>query len=53
MPAAILSREEELHWIALTLVPGLGTRTSAKLIERFRSALLSSALRAPNWKETD
>jgi len=37
MPAAILTREEELHWLALKLVPGLGTRTSAKLIERFRS----------------
>ena len=38
MPATILSREEELHWIALRLIPGQGTRTSAKLIERFRSA---------------
>jgi DNA processing protein len=38
MPAPILTREEELHWIALRLVPGLGTRTSAKLLERFRSA---------------
>jgi DNA processing protein len=38
MPAPVLTREEELHWLALRLVPGLGTRTSAKLIERFRSA---------------
>jgi DNA processing protein len=38
MPAPILTREEELHWIALRLVPGLGTRTAAKLLERFRSA---------------
>ena len=38
MPSAILSREEELHWIALRLIPGLGTRTSAKLVERFRTA---------------
>jgi DNA processing protein len=37
MPTAILHREEELHWIALRLVPGLGTRTAARLIERFRS----------------
>lgn len=32
-----LSREEELHWIAMKLVPGLGTRTSNRLIERFRT----------------
>ena len=38
MHSPLLSREEELHWIALRLVPGLGTRTSAKLIERFRTA---------------
>src|SRR5215471_18371842 len=38
MQTPILSREEELHWIALRLIPGLGTRTSAKLIERFRTA---------------
>jgi DNA processing protein len=37
MPTALLSREEELHWLALKLVPGLGTRTSNKLLERFRS----------------
>jgi DNA processing protein len=39
MQTPVLSREEELHWIALRLVPGLGTRTSSKLIERFRTAL--------------
>jgi DNA processing protein len=33
----ILSREEELHWLALKLVPGLGTRTAAKLLDRFRT----------------
>ncbi len=33
----VLSREEELHWLALRLVPGLGTRNSVKLIERFRT----------------
>ncbi len=37
MPATKLTREEELHWLALKLVPGLGTRMMAKLIERFRS----------------
>jgi DNA processing protein len=33
----VLSREEELHWLALKLIPGLGTRNSAKLLERFRT----------------
>jgi DNA processing protein len=37
MAALVLSREEELHWIALKLVPGLGTRTAGKLLERFRT----------------
>src|ERR1700723_2442477 len=37
MSTALLSREEELHWLALKLIPGLGTRTSNKLRDRFRS----------------
>src|SRR5690348_4819159 len=37
MATSVLGQEEELHWLALTLVPGLGTRTSGKLLERFRS----------------
>ncbi len=37
MPVQAASREEELHWIALTLVPGLGTRNAGKLIARFRT----------------
>src|ERR1700691_3867063 len=32
-----ISREEELHWLALTLVPGLGTRTAGNLLDRFRT----------------
>lgn len=32
-----ISREEELHWLALTLVPGLGTRVAGKLLDRFRT----------------
>jgi DNA processing protein len=32
-----LTAEEELYWLALRLVPGLGTRRSAVLIERFRT----------------
>lgn len=34
---ASLGQDEELHWLALRLVPGLGTRNAGKLIERFRS----------------
>src|SRR2546427_8377232 len=30
-------QDEELHWLALRLVPGLGTRNAGKLIERFRT----------------
>src|SRR5215467_3637017 len=45
MPTPILNREDELHWIALRLIPGLGTRTSAKLVDRFRTA--TAIFRAP------
>lgn len=34
---AVLTQEEALHWIALRLVPGLGTRKGAQLLEQFRS----------------
>src|SRR2546430_959921 len=37
MQSPVLSREEELYWLALKLVPGLGARTSAKLLDRFRT----------------
>jgi len=37
MPAQTTSREEELHWLALKLIPGLGTRSAGKLIQRFRT----------------
>ncbi len=37
MTAPAITREEELHWLALTLIPGLGTRNAGKLIARFRS----------------
>lgn len=37
MATSVPSQEEELHWLALTLVPGLGARTSGKLLERFRT----------------
>jgi DNA processing protein len=35
--AAIVTPEEELHWLALKMVPGLGTRTAARLLERART----------------
>src|SRR5579871_1340353 len=37
MHSPVLSREEELYWLALKLVPGLGTRTSGKLLDRFKT----------------
>jgi DNA processing protein len=37
MPVQTPSREEELHWLALRLIPGLGTRSAGKLIQRFRT----------------
>jgi DNA processing protein len=37
MELPVLSREEELYWLALRLAPGLGARTSGKLLERFRT----------------
>lgn len=37
--APALSKEEELHWLALKLIPGLGTRRAFLLMERYRSPL--------------
>jgi DNA processing protein len=37
MLSQVLSQEEELHWLALKLVPGLGTRVSKRLLDRFRT----------------
>lgn len=34
---AAISREEELHWISLKMVPGLGVRKAGQLIQAFRS----------------
>jgi len=33
----VITPEEELHWLALRLVPGLGTLGSIRLIEQFRT----------------
>jgi DNA processing protein len=37
MQATSLGQDEELHWLALRLVPGLGARNAGRLIERFRT----------------
>ncbi len=37
MVSQLLGQEEELHWLALKLVPGLGTRLSKRLLDRFRT----------------
>ncbi len=37
-PLRTVSPEEELHWLALRLVPGLGTRKSVRIIERLHTA---------------
>src|SRR5438445_9948197 len=37
MHAISLSQDEELHWLALRMVSGLGARKAGKLIERFRT----------------
>ncbi len=37
MPAPTVSQEEELHWLALRLIPGLGTRSAGRLLAKFRS----------------
>src|SRR6185295_14433418 len=37
MPVETSAPEEELHWLALRLIPGLGTRNAGKLITRFRT----------------
>ena len=39
MAAAIISDDELAHWLALRLIPGLGPRSTAKLIERYKSPL--------------
>ncbi len=40
-----LTSDDELHWLAIRVTPGLGTRTAVQLIERFRTP--QAILRAP------
>src|SRR5712671_6798370 len=37
MQPPVPSQEEDIFWLALKLVPGLGARTSGKLLDRFRT----------------
>jgi DNA processing protein len=37
MKTTSTSRDEELYWLALRLVPGLGNRTAGRLLERLRT----------------
>lgn len=37
MATLAISQEEELHWLSLRMVPGLGTRGAYRLIEKFKS----------------
>ena len=37
MLAPAISKEEELHWLALRLIPGLGMRKAGQLLDRFRT----------------
>jgi DNA processing protein len=39
MLSSVAGREEELHWLALKLIPGLGTRIAGKLISQFRTPM--------------
>jgi hypothetical protein len=36
IPQTTLTNEEELYWLALRMMPGLGARRSSMLLERFR-----------------
>ncbi|HYL35041.1 MAG TPA: DNA-processing protein DprA [Bryobacteraceae bacterium] len=37
MPAPALTKDDELHWLALRLIPGLGARKSGQLVAQFRT----------------
>ena len=39
MSTATLSQNEQIHWLALTMVPGLGTITVLRVLERFKTPL--------------
>ncbi len=35
--ASVFSKDDELHWLALRLVPGLGTRKAGQMLAQFRT----------------
>ncbi|MBZ5607759.1 MAG: DNA-processing protein DprA [Acidobacteriia bacterium] len=37
MVAPALTKEDELHWLALRLIPGLGARNAGRLVAQFRT----------------
>jgi DNA processing protein len=37
MATALLTKDEELHWLALRMVPGLGTIGTLRILERLRT----------------
>jgi DNA processing protein len=37
MPVLALTKEETLHWLALRMVPGVGTLTTLRLLDKFKS----------------
>ena len=37
MQAVALTKEEELYWLALRLLPGLGTRKAGQILQQFRT----------------
>jgi DNA processing protein len=39
VPVHVLTNEEALHWLALSLVPGLGARRISQLLARYRTPL--------------
>lgn len=41
MPVATLSAEEEIHWLALRLTPGLGARRALQVLRHFKSPTLA------------
>src|SRR3974390_1994071 len=44
-PTTALTPDDELHWLALRMTPGLGTRSAISLVQRFRTP--QEILRAP------
>ena len=48
--AATLTTDEEIHWLALRMVPGLGAGTQAGWLSASGRPRPFSAPRAPNWK---